>query len=367
MTSTAPVTSDLAITTRGNWVIVERKLGVISIGDRYYGGHSMRRIFDQSGRVLLMPAIRSAATEGRVSDLTNTFEDDQWIVHTEPILAPRSGDIVAALGICYRNGDSIPPKPVIGAWEWEVNPPPADEPNTPPRVTSYWSDTMFSIYDVDAPPRGKGNLSAWTAPKWFGEVIVPEDRARFRVVSDEWVADGSDIFRTMVYSVYTAYGAPNQGRRRLRLAGRGRPHITDAIVLNGITQEVHGDVKDYTPGLAPATTDDFLRGVFDLLKDVAVGIVDTSAWIVYMTSPGWNQVAMASGDGYLPAMICEDEMPALTDYLRKAADNPHAPLNPIRIGWRASDGAIRQTVVSAVGAQSGSEANRYAIIRLTKA
>ncbi|QNE48616.1 hypothetical protein F1C58_16275 (plasmid) [Glaciihabitans sp. INWT7] len=346
---------------QGQWLLVEREQHLLAAGDKTYTGVSLRRTLDPVGRAILMPELKSAAQRTTDTALEVSYDSRNWVVRTIPIIAPQSGEITAVLGIYVEAGDVLPGAPIVGSWEWEVSPP---GPNQTMR--SYWDDEMFEIYGIEPTGHSSGR-GAWPTPQWFNEIIVPEDRARLRIMIDEGISAVTPELHTLIYSVVTGSGSSKPGRRKLRLSGRAHKDASaDIVWLRGITHEISDHIDESTPGLTAALTDDFLRAAFELATDVALAAVDTRYWHVYMTSPGWEAAGLATiTNGSISSLAERTDIAELEQFLLAAALSPEVAEKPLVVKLQTAPGAYKFYSVRASGLRSGSEKNRYVMMRVS--
>ena len=346
---------------QAQWLLVEREQHLLSAGQKTYTGVSLRRTLDPIGRITLMPELKAAAQRTTESTLTVTHDGRDWVVRTIPIIAPQSGEVTAILGMYSEAGELTPSKPVVGSWEWEVSPP---GPNQ--MMRSYWDSKMFEIYGIE-PTGDRSGTGAWPTPQWFNEIIVPEDRARLKVMIDEGIAAVTPELHTLIYSVVTGHGSSKPGRRKLRLSGRAHSsESSDTVWLRGITHEISDHIDESTPGLQSASTDDFLRAAFELATDIAIAVVDTRYWHVYMTSPGWEAAGLtAISSGSISSLANQVDLPELEEYLLAAALSPEVADNPLVVKLQTNPRKYKFYSIRASGLRSGSESNRYVMMRVS--
>ena len=348
---------------QGTWLLVERGQHLLAAGDKTYTGVSLRRALDLIGRAILIPELK-AATQRNVEASNNvTFDSRSWTVRTIPIIAPQSREVTAILGIYELAGEATQSPPLIGSWEWEVSPP---GPNQ--TMQSHWDDGMFEIYGF-APSGERSRNGAWPTPQWFNEIIVPEDRARLKVLIDEGIAAVTPNLHTLIYSVVTGHGSTKPGLRKLRLSGRAHSdENSETVWLRGITHEISDHIDEATPGLQRASTDDVLRATLELATDIAIAAVDTRYWHIYMTSPGWEAVGlMAVTNGSVATMAEKDDPRRLETFLLAAAQSPIVVEVPLVIKLKTQLGDFKFFSVRASGMRSGSEQHRYVMMRVSPA
>lgn len=346
---------------QAQWVLVEREQNLLAAGGKTFTGVSLRRALDPVGRAILMPELKAAAQRKAETTIEVSHDSRNWIVRTIPIIAPQSGAVTAMLGIYSEVGEDVPAVPLVGSWEWEVSPP---GPNQTMR--SFWDDEMFEIYGI-APTGDSLGTGAWPTPQWFNEIIVPEDRARLRVVIDEGISAVTPELHTLIYSVIIGSRSSKPGRRKLRLSGRAhKQESSDTVWLRGITHEISDHIDESTPGLTAALTDDFLRAAFELATDVALAAVDTRYWHVYMTSPGWETSRLTTiTNGTVSSLAADVDIGVLEAFLLTAALSPEVADKPLVVQLQTALGGYKYYSVRASGLRSGSEKNRYVMMRVS--
>ena len=95
---------------------------IVRIDDQPLGPSSARKYLRRVPRALLL-------TESRIADVYRTEEpisedapcdDALWQVRIEPIFSPRTHTLIGVLAGVFPLGVEVPPAPIIGSWEWEI-------------------------------------------------------------------------------------------------------------------------------------------------------------------------------------------------------------------------------------------------------
>lgn len=348
----------------GAWVLLEQQRKLLLIGETIYHGVSPRKYIGESGRKLLLPAFAQAFDDGVDQDTITEFAGQKWRVTVRLIRSANRGAILAAIGTHYPAFDALmpAPQPVVGSWEWKIET--SDDGRS---ISTYWDEGMYSLYDLE-PEMARVPVGAWPTPQWFNAVIIPEDRARMRILIDEGIDVGNDNLHSITYSVFTGYGRGHLDTRQLRLAGRAVTDDEGILWLSGISHEAKENSEDFTPGLRGSRTDGFLRAAFELARDSALAAVDTHLLEVYMTSPGWSTMGLPHlPDGAISRLLHEDDLPAFQEYIAMVActltSRPQDRWRSFRL--RTRSGSYEQFDTLATAARVSARDNRYVLVRFS--
>lgn len=135
--------------THGKWIVADgvpdSPLGLLSIGDQYFGGESLRSSLDKVGAALLIKAAKKVRENREPLDTTSTWEGGTVRVKVDPILAPISGTTVGIMGIITDPSAPLPPRPEVGVVEWKV------ETDTKRLLEQSWDAGMFALYENAQP------------------------------------------------------------------------------------------------------------------------------------------------------------------------------------------------------------------------
>lgn len=301
--------------TVGRWVLVDylnkEQSGLLSIGDMHFHGASVRKNLDANGRELLIDRIRAVVESGIGVDEVVQRRGDSFRVLVEPVLSPTSQTAVGVLAIFLREGEDLPPRPVVGSMEWLI----WDDG----RVEAAWDDSMFTLYEIShtgsASPTGDMNA-------WVGQLIAPEDRARMKLTIDAGIRQSNGRRYFVHYRILTRTGSALPGIKNLEVASSCNPDpVLPMRRLIGITREV----PELTPAINPefGDTGGLMRAVFDLATDHALAAVDVRRWQTFMTSNSWHTLGLQSPQyGYLPHIIHPDDFETFREAVQSEETAP---------------------------------------------
>lgn len=311
----------------GQWVLVDSKFQLLSIGAALYKGTSPRAALDATARGVLVPRLHAALLGDEAGDRTVRYFGRAWRTSAVPVLSPLSRTPVAVLG-CYRPPEASPPEPpLVGAWEWHVTPPGPDQ-----RMRVFWSPAQFDLYGIPRPGSGRPDAPAqswWEGPQWLDELVFDSDRAEMRRVLDALVHARTDGLFIHSYRVRS----PATGRvQRLRLAGRSRTDSTGTW-LRGISMRMADE-----DAAAPAPAAAVLDAAFTLSADPLCAI-DPAYEHIYMTSANFGELGIElPPDRHLPKMAHPEDLAALRAFLREASERPDQTIAPVTVRLAASRG-----------------------------
>lgn len=291
----------LTDTLRGQWVLTDPKLRLISVGKSLYHGQSARSYLDTIGRKHLLPLMCKAAATGAEITETHEVNAKRWDVAAVPVLGP-SAVVHAVLGRYDHAGAAPDRRPEIGAWEWDVA-----------SLRTYWTPALFHVYGYPEPPAGRDH---WEAPEWFSLLergAYPQMRtvlARFHEAQES----------ELLIHLFRIERMDNGAIQRLRLAGRtirhpdGRPQC-----FRGVTARVDGCALDTDEQFVQQQ---FLDASLALLPSPTC-VVDLEDERLYLHNMPWSQIGIDEPQTQrLSAAVHPEDI----DYLRAFLST--APLVP---------------------------------------
>lgn len=338
------------------WIVVDSRFQLLSIGAALYHGVSPRTGLDVTARHVLLPYMREAIRDGQEFAGSRKYGDQCWTLRVIPVRGPVLGQPLAVLGCYGPAASSFQDPPLVGAWEWRVMPPGPDQ-----QMRAIWSPELFDVYGIER-PTDKGSR-CWQGPQWIDELIVEADRPEIRSQLDRFLAATTDGLFLHTYRVR----APSTGAtHRLRLAGRA--YVTEAGPpwwFRGVSARI-----DHIPAEAtPAGANDFINAAFQISADPLCAI-DTVYEHLYMTSKGFGDLGVGlPAHRHLPEMVHPEDLHALRRFLEAAAAHGEGQAGPVRLrfadssntGWRVLD------VVGARVRLSDSDDPHHVLCRVTAA
>lgn len=340
------------------WVLIDARLQLLSIGSALYRGTSPRTALDPTARQVLIPRMRNAAVDGHARTDSARHACRFWRTRVTPIKGPVSEQPLAILG-CYGPDDTeFPPQPMIGSWEWRVTPPGPDQ-----QMRTYWSPTLYDVYGIPRPGSDVPDAPQWQwweGPQWLDELILDSDRADMRRVLDAFIHAETDALFIHSYRVR----APATGEvHRLRLSGRSyvADHGTDKW-FRGVSVRV-ADVAD----APPPSTAGVMDAAFALAADPLCAI-DTEYEHIYLTSKNFGELGIKlPAHRHLPEMMHPDDMQALRNFLKDTVTQPRGAVGPVRVRFAAIDGGWRTVAFTGTGLRISSGDPHHVLCRVTLA
>lgn len=315
----------------GQWVLVDSRFQLLSVGAALYRGTSPRGALDVTARNLLMPRMRVALLDGQERAAPVRNLDEHWRTWVLPVLGPVSQVPLAVLG-CYTPADVLAPAPpLVGAWEWRVTPPGPDQ-----QMRTFWAPALFDLYDIPRPGSGLPGAARqpwWEGPQWLDDLVLDSDRAEMRRVLDGFIHAETDGLFIHSYRVRS----PATGEvRRLRLAGRS--YVADKGPdkwFRGISTRVD-DADEVAP--PPPSTAAVMDAAFAVSADPLCAI-DTDYEHIYMTSANFGELGVdLPAHRHLPKMVHPEDVQQLRNFLKEAATRPAETIGPVTARFATGDG-----------------------------
>lgn len=342
------------------WILVDvletGALGLLSVGNSHYPGSSVRKNLDQRARVLLMVNLRAAIEQGSPVDKIETNEGMDWRVVVEPIRSPTTGQTVAAHCIYAAPDAVLPPRPVIGALEWKIDPKTG-------AIDSEWDAGMYELYELveDAGPSPTGDMT-----QWVNQFIAPEDQAIMKMTIDASISAHDGDRYIVSYRIKT--GGNEGGMKILQVSGRVTASThKESIWLRAITREIGSRTSTIMPEGLKVDTSGLLQALLNLTNDMIFFAVDSTTWQVFMPSPNLEGHGLAVGEGgFLANMIAPDDLQDCLAYLTKqlTATAPLASRGKFR--FRTVPGNYVPMTVASEPFSTETDKGRYIACRLIR-
>lgn len=319
----------------GQWVLADAGLRLLSVGDVHYSGQSIRSKLDPIGRRVLLPLMVEAQTTG--AEMHNTRRDQGfvWSAVAIPVIGT-SGQVHAVLGYYAPAGEAVSPRPVLGAWEWDV-----------PKFQTSWTPEMFEIYGVV-----KRDDEPMEAPEWFG-MLEPGAYPHLREVMTRAQRNPGDLITHIFKIRYARSGE----YRTLRLAGQGiageDPHT--ARWFRGVTV-----LLDQTDSVVDprAFSDDFYDAAILLTTDM-ICVIDLTSSQVTISSKDWATVGIRMPpDQRLASVVHPDDLPEFSALLLAAPYTAAEIVSEGTVRLAGIDGGWIETEVRAVRLRQNADAER---------
>lgn len=342
----------------GEWVLVADRSQLLAIGSRVYSGLSPRGSLDLIGRQILLPRLLPTLAgddDGRIR--YDTFDQRRWRSRLVPIHSPRTGTLIAVLGVYVPAEKELPERPLVGAWEWRVTPPGPDQV-----MRTWWSPTLFDVYGIPYPKDRPRSEWSWEGPQWLDELISPDDRPAIRRGLDEFMHAATDRLISMIYNVTNCDGE----QHRLRLAGRS--YVNEP----GPDQYFRGTSMrvDHLEANTPAASNPYINALLGISAD-PVCAIDVEYEHAYMTSADFSKrlgLVDLPADRHLPRITHPDDLDVLRTLLREAGQTS-ATAGPTTIRMAAADGGWQtiEIVARSVRLTEDDDEPHHVICRMTVA
>ena len=329
--------------TAGQWVMLDATGRLLSIGQSLYHGQSARAHVDGVARRHLLPLLHDLAGHRSAASSQFTFGARRWVAAAEPIIGP-TGALHGRLGIYYLLGETPPPRPQVGCWEWDA-----------PALTTYWDRRLFAVYGFPEPPEGRDH---WDAPEWFnllergGYPQMREVLASFQTASPE----------SLIIHLFRIARADNGQMQTLRLAGRT---IADAdgkpLHFRGTTTRVDGFQLEIDETF---TQQQYLDAAL-ALSPLPICVLDLHDDRIFVSSLPLSAIGLAplGPDQQLSGTVHPDDYRGLRAALAQAPQAPTA--TPARVYARfATATGWRRVEVSAIRVGARREGFEQVMMRL---
>lgn len=313
----------------GQWVLVEARMALLSIGTSLFNGQSPRSQLDPLGRRFLLPLLESVIATG--ARVTHRFTEQgvEYQAEAVPVVGP-SGVVHAAMGFYVPAGEQPGPRPEIGAWEWDW-----------PAQRTYWTPELFEVWGL---PYAPGDRLDMAVPEWFslsepgGFPRLMEVMTRFRL---------SKLTDLQIH-LFRVARKDTGVLQQLRLTGRtifgdgGEPKW-----FRGVTVRVDG----YQGIEQQFNWQQYLDAALTL-NPAPVCFVDLGTMKIMLNNTPWEQVGLTMpDDGLLTSAVHPEDRDYLRTFIASApvVPAPAPALAAIRFaaaaGWAATDiGAVRLAI-----------------------
>lgn len=322
-TSTARRPDQRGFRNRGEWILVDAGLQhLLAIGQAMYAAISPRASLDHVARRILLPELRAAVKSRRAVNRITRMQGHRWRVLAVPLLGTGTQSPIAVLG-CYDSpGQAVSEPPPVGTWEWRITPP---GPSQQLRV--YVSPQLYAVH-------GLPGVASVVSGSQLDDLVAMNDRPALRAFFRALIIETEPRLRLCDFTS----ASPTGNRYALRNAGRRYDETTGAW-LRGITIRQHDELVPAEPG--------HLDAVLALSRD-PVWLIDPMYELVYLTSDSFATHSLRPTP-YLPELCHEEDLPALRDYLRRAAQTPGQFPPPVHIRFATVDGGWRLLEVRGTG------------------
>lgn len=264
-------TESRTVPTHGKWIVAdhipENPLGLLSVGDTYFAGDSLRSHLDKLGAARFVQQANNAAGSGLPVDTVARWEGSYVRVLVEPLLAPLTRVPVGVMGIITTPGAALPPRPTVGIVEWRV------EKATKKVLQQVWGGGMVDLYESFAPV---GNLA-----QWMNEAISPRGREVFEAA----IRDGFELRNERFLVKYFIHPAGDRTREKeLEFSGwTADDHdLQDQLWVRGIAREAHSGTPILRP-LQETVIDLYQKAASLAAADCVFIRIDTLTWDCYVS------------------------------------------------------------------------------------
>lgn len=330
----------------GQWVLLESRGQLLSIGDALFQGQSAKSILSGYARQHLLPALLAAGESNlRVASTFENHAGGQWRFEAVPVLGPR-GTAQAVMGYFAPAGVAPEPQPVIGSWEWDDA-----------ERRTYWSEDLFGVFGLPVPLTGPDN---WTPPHWFAWSVAGGIPELTEVLGRFRTAKPTDL----QIHLFRAPRADAGDIQTLRLAGRtifddrGLPRW-----FRGITVRIEGSRQKFA---SQFNNQQFLDAALSL-NPHPVCVVDLDDHSIILRNCRWmeSDIALPAGSR-LDSLIHPDDCDDFWVFLAQAPLAPTPSPTNSYVRLYGTDGQWHRVGMAVVRLTHASEspAMQHAMIRI---
>ncbi|MFJ8815276.1 PAS domain-containing protein [Amycolatopsis thermoflava] len=312
---------------RDRWILLDSRMQLVVVGDELQQGTSARRL-DPTARDLLLPRAREVLRTARPLVGAAHHSGRRWQIEVRPVIGAGTGGVLGVQAI-YGHRD-LPPRPLVGGWEWRVPAPDSGE-----TVRAYWSPEVFALYGI---PQMR---SCWEGARFLDEVLSGSCRVRMRELLAKALRAGPDLH---VIEEFSARNHTSGAVMSLRMAGRAEPAGPDGVRwIRGLTH--FAPRSRHAGGEQP----DLLAAVF-ADPEAALGVIDPAYRQIWMTSANFGRllgVRLPSTRSLADVCHAEDA-PALQDLIERVPRCGAGTLHRVRFtaphgSWRALEVSVTPT------------------------
>lgn len=295
----------------GRWVVTESGGRLLSIGRSLYQGQTPRSQLKPLARRFLLPLITEASQKKETATRTYIDAGRIYQAYAFPVVGP-SGELHAVMSYFVEAGGQPDVQPEVGAWEWDV-----------PKLRTYWTRDLFSVYGFPEPPEGR---TSWDVPEWLklsetgGFAAWMEVRSRFQTgkVDD------------LQLHVFRVQRPDTGGTQRLRMSGRTfyESGVAKARWFRGVTMRVDGYLVEVERQDGHQQYLDAALG----LNPWPVFVIDLDTTQIMLNNKQWDAVGLEMPrDGLLTSAVHPDDRAALTGFLLGAASAAEPAVAKVRM------------------------------------
>jgi hypothetical protein len=336
------------------WVVIDRFgeiTTLLAIGEAEFPGVSPRKSLDRRSREILLPVMTKALSGAETPAEATTYQGVGYTVTASPIRIPDGSRIVGAVGVFVAAPASLPPRPLVGTWQWTVD----TTGNNVGENASVWDDNLFELHEY---PREAIRSSRGPVGDWLTEMLPYEERARVKATVDAALFAGNSLHQLLTFGAVTPRGT----RKQLALTGTATP-IEDQPGVHfayGFTREVAAPSTYKTSGIEAVDTGDFARAYLELARETAFAAFDCEQTYTFMTSPSWSRVGLPSPfDGDIRTLAVGDDRTRLQTFVDDARSAEH---DDQEFSLRLGDGGTGHFRVAAARVDRDGPRARYLLL-----
>lgn len=315
-----------SIPTHGRWILADsiesQPFGLLSVGEEYFAGKSVRSQVDSLGSGVLLPKVRKARSAGAPIDTVVKWGQGQVRVVVEPLFSPATKTFIGFLGIVTDPGAALPQKPKFGLLEWEVE-------KDSHRVESTWDAGMYDLYEVE---QGSAQSPTGDMTQWLNTLVAPPRKDSFEGEIHNALNEHTAERHVVPYSINA--GKDRSRKKQLQISGWVIQDSKDEnrLWLRGISREA----KPGTPIIKPIAiypTAELFQKATALAGDRIFIRVNAKTWEIYYPQASWESFGLLDpADGTLESIVDADDFRALRVFIK--SENP----GPLRTRLRTHGG-----------------------------
>jgi hypothetical protein len=334
------------IDARGKWVIIdltEDGASLLAVGDEDYSGISPKNWLDERARFILLAKLRNSLTWGEDFEGISPYSGSHYKIVTKAIWSPDHKQVVGAMGIYDHRTATLPPLPLVGAWQWRVD----RAGKNVGEDSSRWDSNLFVIYGITAEM-----ITSHRGPagEWQNKLIASRDRDEMKRTIDNGVTVNNHNRHLLSYEITYEYGSSNPSKKQISMSARAYadPDYPEAIMLRGFSREVASRTKPVTPGLAPVPPGQIPNAIFALSGERAFAAIDLPQDTTFQTSSSWAALGLQPNfENNVAALAHPDDKSPLEQHLNGVAEDSITPTTVITARLRTTDEAWRTFDITA--------------------